>query len=90
MTTLPKRVTVPLLGLDTIVYLRLSPSGSVPARVYVSPGLPTVALTLWPIAVGLSLTGVIVMLIVAGADSSLPSLALKVNESEVAVSLDEV
>ena len=90
VTTLLLRVATPLLGVDTILYVRVSPSGSTPARVYVSPGLPKVALTLWPVAVGLSLTGVIETLIVAGAESSVPSLALKVNESEVAVSLEEV
>ena len=71
---------MPWLGPDTIKKVKLSPSTSLPDRAIVL-ALSSFVLTLWLPAAGASLTGSIVMLTVAGAESEKPSLALKVKLS---------
>ncbi|MMZ70411.1 hypothetical protein D1872_334440 [compost metagenome] len=64
----------------TIVYVKASPSASVPVSV-IAFGASSSVVTLWPFATGALLTGFTVIFTVAGAESTVPSFTLKVKLS---------
>ena len=80
--------SVPLLARSIITKVKLSPSGSSPVNVIVLATFSVALIALLPFfsdAAGLSLTGVILIVTVAGSLSREPSLTLKVKLSLVAV-----
>ena len=79
---------VPLLGRSIITKTKLSPSGSSPVNVIVLETFSVALTALLPVfadAAGLSLTGVILIVTVAGLLYNSPSLTLNVKLSVVAV-----